>query len=68
MARTPITDEVLEQLRAVRDSDRVEDMQNRYGVQSVALQEGYEALSGFILEADAVRYTHAIELLERGDE
>jgi hypothetical protein len=63
VTRVDITDEVLEELAAAIAHDRVDDPNNRFAVQSVALDEGHDALVTFILEADAVRYTRALELL-----
>jgi len=65
MPKVDITDEVLTQLAAAVESDRIEDPNDRFAVQSVALDEGYEELVTFILEADAVRFTRALELLDR---
>lgn len=63
MPYEPITDDILDQLAAALDDERVDDPDNRYGVQAVALEEGYAELATFIAAADAVRYTRALELL-----
>lgn len=67
MTRVDITDAILEELAAAIAHDRVEDPNNRFAVQSVALDEGYDELATFILEADAVRYTRAVELVQQRD-
>lgn len=65
MAREPITDAVLDQLAAALADDRVADPADRFTVRAVAMTEGYDDLADFIGAADAVRYTRAVELLER---
>lgn len=64
VTRVPITDVVLDQLAAIVASDEVVDPNNRFAVRAVAMNEGHDELATFIGDADAVRYTRALELLE----
>lgn len=64
MTRVPITEPVLDQLATVLASEDVPDPNNRFAVRAAAMNAGHEELATFIGEADAVRYTRALELLE----
>lgn len=65
MSHAEITDEILDQLATALADDSVPDPNNRFAVQAVAMNEDLDALANFVVEADAVRYTRALELLER---
>lgn len=65
MTRVPITEPVLDQLATVLAGDAVDDRNNRFAVRAAALAAGHDELATFIAEADAVRYTRALELLDR---
>jgi hypothetical protein len=60
MARVPITDAVLEQLREVVESEHVEDPIARYDVQAVAFDRGHDELVEFVASADASTYYEAV--------
>ena len=64
MSHVEITDEVLDQLATAVAAESVADPNNRFAVQAVAMNEDLDALAAFVVEADAVRYTRALELLE----
>lgn len=59
--REPVTDEVVEQLRAVLRTGRVDDPVNWMAVQAIAWEEGYGDLQEFVLAADAATYYEALE-------
>lgn len=65
MSHVEITEETLDQLAAALDDPSVADRNNRFAVQAVAMNEGLDQLATFVREADAVRYTRALELLEQ---
>lgn len=67
MTRVPITPSILDQLAAVLATGEIADPHNRFAVRAVALAEEHEELAAFIADADAVRYTRALELLDRRD-
>lgn len=68
MSHIEITEETLNQLATALADDSVADPNNRFAVQAVAMNEGLDALATFVREADAVRYTRALELLEQSEE
>lgn len=59
--REPITGEVLEQLRRVLATDRVEDPVNRFAVRAVAVEMDLTALVAFVDAADAATYYEALQ-------
>lgn len=65
--RVPITDEVVEQLRAVLETDEVDDPVNWMAVQGIAWDQGYDELQTFIVEADAATYYEALEAARVAD-
>lgn len=58
--REPITGTVVEQLRRVLETDRVEDPVNRFAVQAVAADMELTELVEFIVDADASTYYEAL--------
>ncbi|MFB6172856.1 MAG: hypothetical protein ABEJ23_10000 [Haloarculaceae archaeon] len=67
MPHVEITDEILDQLATALSADSVADPNNRFAVQAVATNEELDALAQFVVNADAVRYTRALERLEQRD-
>lgn len=59
--REPITDEVVDQLRSVLDTDRVEHPVNRFAVQAVAAEMDLAELVQFVVDADAATYYEALQ-------
>lgn len=59
--REPITDDVVEQLRRVLATERVDEPVNRFAVQAVAAEMELTELVEFILEADAATYYEALQ-------
>jgi hypothetical protein len=60
MARVPITEEVLDQLRDVVAAEGIEDPVARYDVQAVAFDREHDELVEFIASADASTYFEAV--------
>jgi len=60
MARVPITDVVLDQLRDVVVSNQVDDPAARYDVQALAFDRGHDELGEFVATADASTYFEAV--------
>jgi hypothetical protein len=60
VSRTEITEEVVDQLVEVVETDRVDRPVNWMGVQGVAHERGLDALVGFVVEADATTYYEAL--------
>jgi hypothetical protein len=67
MGRVAITDAVLNQLREVVTSERIEDPVARYDVQAMAFDRDYDELVTFIATADASTYYEAISRVTDGD-
>ena len=68
MAREPITDAVVAQLREVIDADEVDDPVNRYEVGALAQRRELSELARFIVAADASTYYEAVVQAREGDE
>ena len=60
MAREPITDAVVTQLRAVIETGEVEDPVNRFEVGALAQRRELSELARFIVAADASTYYEAV--------
>lgn len=60
--REPVTDDVLEQLRRVLETERVDEPVNRFAVQAVAAEMELTELVEFILDADAATYYEALQV------
>lgn len=58
--REPITGTVVEQLRRVLETDRVDEPVNRFAVQAVAADMELTELVEFIVDADASTYYEAL--------
>lgn len=58
--REPITGTVIEQLRRVLETDRVDEPVNRFAVQAVAADMELTELVEFIVDADASTYYEAL--------
>lgn len=67
MARVPITDAVLDQLRDVVESDQIADPIARYDVQAMAFDQDHGDLVEFIASADASTYYEAVSQVTDGD-
>ena len=61
MAREPITDTVVSQLREVIATGEVDDPVNRFAVQGLAHRRELSELARFIVDADASTYYEAVE-------
>lgn len=61
MTRTPITDDVIEQLSEVLAADLLDDEHNWMGASFAAQDLGHEELAQFIYEADAATYYEALQ-------
>ena len=68
MAREPITDAVVAQLREVIEADEVDDPVNRYEVGALAQRRELSELARFIVAADASTYYEAVVQARDGDE
>lgn len=66
--RVPITEDIVEQLRAVLETGEIEDPVNWMAVQGIAWDKGYDELQTFIVEADAATYYEALEAARAADE
>lgn len=64
--REPITGKVLEQLRRVLATDRVDDPVNRFAVRAVAVEMDLTALVAFVDDADAATYYEALQRARTG--
>ncbi|MFC7226645.1 hypothetical protein N0B31_04460 [Salinirubellus salinus] len=60
MARVPITETVLDQLRDVIAAESIQDPIARYDVQAVAFDREHDELVEFIASADASTYFEAV--------
>lgn len=61
MARVPITEPVVEQLRDIINDDVLDDEHNYMGAQFAAQDRGYEELATFVSTADAATYYEALQ-------
>lgn len=61
MTRTPITDDVVEQLCDVLEAGLVDDEHNYVGAGFAARDLGHDELAEFVREADAATYHEALE-------
>lgn len=66
--REPVTDEVVEQLREVLATDRVDDPVNWMAVQMVAHERELTDLARFVVDADAATYYEALQRAEEETE
>jgi hypothetical protein len=67
VTRVPVTETVVEQLRAVLDSGRLDDPHNWMAAQFAAQDLGHEELATFVFEADAATYYEAVERAQKDD-
>ncbi|PSQ09238.1 hypothetical protein BRC93_13400 [Halobacteriales archaeon QS_5_70_15] len=68
MAREPITDAVVAQLREVIETGEIEDPVNRFEVGALARRRELSELARFIVDADAATYYEAVEQACEGRE
>lgn len=68
MAREPITDAVVSQLREVIATGEVDDPVNRFEVGALAQRQDLSELARFIVDADASTYYEAVVQAREGDE
>lgn len=59
--REPVTDDIVEQLRQVLETDRVDDPINWMAVQMVAHERELTELAQFVVDADAATYYEALQ-------
>ena len=67
MAREPITDAVVSQLREVIATGEVEDPVNRFEVGALAQRRELSELARFIVAADAATYYEAVVQAREAD-
>ena len=65
MAREPITDAVVAQLREVIETGEIEDPVNRFEVGALAQRRELSELARFIVDADAATYYEALQRSKR---
>lgn len=68
MAREPITDTVVAQLREVIEAGEVDDPVNRFEVGAIAQRRERSELARFIVDADAATYYEAVVQAREGEE
>ncbi len=68
MAREPITDTVVAQLREAIATGEVEDPVNRFEVGALAQRRELSELARFIVDADAATYYEAVVQAREPDE